>query len=394
MFAAALMTASKAFNLLLLPAWGLALLPTIPLLLQPRAASIAIALISAAASMIPTAILNVRYCGDWTGMAAEPVLINNGPPFFLFCINAILIFFQNLAPPVFPFSGAWAHIVSTVTPATIATRLNQFFEVDAAHFRIPELQAEESAGLGFGVSILLLIIVLRQLRLGGRPALTTLLSFRSFIALAALGGAAIFMAQSGLYAPARYLLPLCFPIIVPILALPAAAILVEQRWWRCLALATFGIAALLIILSPARPLWPAQTVLRKVNENSNPILQRAKRVYSVYRVRHDLLRPLREALPADAKIIGLIAFNQPENSLWLPYGSRRVLHIRREDLPELTRQRGIKYVVISPVITEKIFKITAEEWAQQNNGEVIGRFHIEILARGEPGDWVLVRLNP
>jgi hypothetical protein len=392
--ASALMTASKAFNLLLVPAWGIALLPVLTLLFRRPIASLAVVAIAAAASMIPTALLNLKYCGDWTGMAAEPVRLIGGPPVFQTIVNLVLLCLANLAPPIFPFTGAWDRFVATTLPPDLNARLVQFFEPDAARLRIADMQAEESAGLGFGVSILLLTILITQLfRRYPKPP-RKIFSQRNLIALAAAGGALIYMAQSGLYAPARYLLPLCFPILIPILALPAAAFLARRKFWRGLALATFALGGILVILSPARPLWPALTFLKNTNGTSHPLLLRAATVYSIYRNRADLLRPIREALPADAKTIGLILYNNPETSLWRPFGSRRILHIRGEDSPEFTRARGIQYVVIGPNILFDKLQITAEDWARANNGQVIGRYPIRILARGPVIDWVLIRLNP
>lgn len=390
--AAALMTASKAFNILLLPAWGLAILPSIRLLLGRPLASFGIVVIAAISSMIPTAILNIHYCGDWTGLTVEPVLLDNGPPLFNLSVNSVLVLVQNFAPPIFPFSGAWDRLVSHVVPSTLGERLTRFFEPDAARFRIPELQAEESAGLGFGVCVLLLLIVLRQLFL--RPQFRRVFVLRNLTSLAALGGAAIFMMKSGLYAPARYLLPLCFPIIVPILALPAACTIARSKCWRGAALMMFAIAAVVLIIAPARPLWPAATAFRAVNSNSSPLLQRAANVYSTYRGRNDALRTIREALPADLPVVGFIAVNTPETSLWRPFGSRRVVHIRHDDSPEFVRARGIRYVVMHSTALGYRFKITPEEWLRRYNGEIIQQFPVQLIARGEPSNWLLIRLNP
>jgi hypothetical protein len=393
-FSAALMTSAKAFNLLLLPAWGISILPALGLLVRRPFGSAIVVVLAAVASMIPTAILNVHYCGDWTGMAVEPVRLNNGPPLFQISVNLVLILITNFAPPIFPFSGAWDRFVEHIVSPGLHERLNQFFETDAARFRISEMQAEESAGLGLGVCLLLLIILLHQLFHAKTAKKPFSFSQRNVIGAAALAGALYLMAHSGLYAPARYLLPLYFPMIVPILALPSAATLLEQKWWRRLALAFFGVAALLLIVSPARPLFPAASLLKNVNAASPPLLQRAASVYSIYRDRADLLRPICEAIPTDIKTLGLILFNEPETSLWRPFGSRRILHIRREDSPQFTRSRGIQYVVIGPNVMQEQFQMTPEEWVQKNNGEIVARFSIKILARGEPANWLLVRLNP
>jgi hypothetical protein len=393
-FAAAVMTASKAFTLLLLPAWGLAILPALPLLVRRPAASVIAIAIAAVASMLPTAILNIKHCGDWTGLAAEPVLLASGPPLFQTAVNSFLILLQNFAPPIFPFSGAWDRFVSQNIPPGLAANLSRFFEADAARLRIPELQAEEAAGLGFGVTFLLLTVALTQVRHGIRVSVKSAFNQRNIIALAAFAGALIYMAQSGLYAPGRYLLPHSFFILLPIFALPAAAALVRNKWWRYLALSTFGIAALLVILSPARPLFPAVSLFGRLDDTAHPILLRAADVYSIYRQRPDLLRPIRQTLPPSAKTIGLLLYSNPETSLWRPFGSRRVLHIRGDDTPQFTRSRGIQYVVIGPNLYFDKHRITADQWAKENNGELLGRFPIRILARGPAIDFVLIQLKP
>jgi hypothetical protein len=320
--------------------------------------------------------------------------LTGGAPIFHTAVNTILVFLANFAPPIFPFTGAWDRFVAQTIPAQTAARLNELFEADAARFRISDMPAEEAAGLGFGVTILLTTIIITQLFRRNRPTPRSLFTQRNVIALAALGGAIYYMSQSGLYAPARYLLPLCFPIIIPILALPSAANLIRRRWWRAAALATFALAAILLILSPARPLWPALIVLKSVNANSSPLLQRAAAVYNVYRNRADLLRPIREALPPETKIVGLFSINNPETSLWRPFGGRRVLHMRIEDSPEFTRNRAIEYAIIGPNIGFNQRLLTADDWAKTNNAAIIAHFPIQIVARGQTTDWVLVRLNP
>src|SRR5204863_4444994 len=75
------------------------------------------------------------------------------------------------------------------------------------------------------------------------------------IPLAAWAGVVIFMAGSGLSCPARYLAPFYILLLAPLLWAGAIP--------RCGAvLGVFILAAMLLVVSPARPLWPAVTVLR------------------------------------------------------------------------------------------------------------------------------------
>src|SRR5436190_8548918 len=61
--AAGLMTASKTFNLVLLPAWFVAVFPSLRLLLGRWFISALVALLAMSTSFLPTAILNLRFCG-------------------------------------------------------------------------------------------------------------------------------------------------------------------------------------------------------------------------------------------------------------------------------------------------------------------------------------------
>src|ERR1017187_3232519 len=76
--AVALTTAAKAFNILLLVPWAVAALPAFNILRRRPLASAAVVLFAAGASIIPTAALNVKNCGDWTGLKAEQPMIGGG----------------------------------------------------------------------------------------------------------------------------------------------------------------------------------------------------------------------------------------------------------------------------------------------------------------------------
>jgi len=71
LLAAALLTGAKPSNIPLLLPWALLLLPLVPILLRKPAASIAICVLAAIISFLPSAILNIAYCGDWSGLRLE-----------------------------------------------------------------------------------------------------------------------------------------------------------------------------------------------------------------------------------------------------------------------------------------------------------------------------------
>src|ERR1700722_15440407 len=162
--AAGLMTAAKAFNLVLLLPWAIAIFPSMRLLFRRAMASILILIMAAGASLVPTALLNLRNCGDWTGLAAEPIGFATGHPVLHIVANTILVLLHNFAPPIFPFVHAWDNLVQRVVPDSVSIHLHQIFESQAAEFKIGEMQMEETSGLGLGVSFLLSCVLIRKIQ--------------------------------------------------------------------------------------------------------------------------------------------------------------------------------------------------------------------------------------
>ena len=397
--AAGLMTAGKAFNILMLLPWAIAALPALRLLLLRPLASALILTMAVCASLVPIAVLNVRYCGDWTGLAAEPVLINGGAPVLHFVVNAILLILHNFAPPVFPFSSAWNQLMAHLIPSSLAIRLQQNFEPVAARLQIGEMQMEESAGLGLGLSFLLMLILFNKIRCSSgfspRYLIRSMWHCSLLVPLGAYAAVIVFMVQTGLNCPARYLAPFYALLLAPLLAGSVPARMTRNVFWRSTGVGVFLLAAGLLILSPPRPLWPAVTILRAfgADQSSLSLVKRAWTVYSVYGVRGDAFKPVRAILPADANPLGMVTSDDPEATLWQPFGSRRILHVCRDDTPEETRQRGIHYVLVSSYELSGRWKMSLDEWLARNNAEVVQRLSLELRAARGPTDWFLVKLR-
>lgn len=89
----------------------------------------------------------------------------------------------------------------------------------------------------------------------------------------------------------------------------------------------------------------------------------------------------------------MITWDDPEASLWQPFGSRRILHVCRGDTPEATRRRGINYVLVSSSVLAQVWNMSLDEWLVRNNAEVIQRLSLELRAGRGATDWFLVRLR-
>jgi hypothetical protein len=401
--AAGLMTSGKAFNLLLLLPWVVAAGPALWLLLKRPVISTAIILVGASISLIPTCVLNYQYCGDWTGQKAENlVILGSALPAFHFEINSILLVLDNFVPPVFPFSNAWEHLMGKVIPPGTSALLAQYFEPAAVKFEIPQMQMEEGAGLGIGVSAMLLITLLYQWRFRIKNRISWKAMFaRAFevqwlVPICAAVSCAVFMTQSGLACPARYLAPFDAVLIAPILAGDGAVLrLVRRSCWRWAIMLVFALAAVPVIISPARPLWPAVTVLKALGaeKSPRPLVKRAWMVYSIYGNRGDAFQPAVDVLLKDASPLGAVTSDDPEGSLWRPFGSRRVEHVCFGDGADYLRQRHIKYVLVSQYIVNHHYKMTMDDWLKKYDAEIVQPVTLSLRADTGPVQWWLVKAH-
>jgi len=202
--------------------------------------------------------------------------------------------------------------------------------------------------------------------------------------------------QANLSAIARISTPYYLLLLPALLAGAGQERLIGKCWWRVLGFAVFVAAAGLLIISPARPLFPVQTLLKKIQPHmpDSRLFTRMHTVYSVYGARGDAFEPARAILPVEANPLGLITWDDPETSLWQPFGSRRIFHVCRDDTPDDMRRRGINYVLVSSLVLLQHHQKSLDEWLARNNGEVVQRLSLKLRAGRDATDWSLVRLRP
>jgi hypothetical protein len=396
--AAALLTGSKASNLPLLLPWLIALLPSLNLLRRRLVPTLGVALVAVLSSVLPVLVMNAKFSGDWTGTKVEHANSLEGTSPLRVVNNAVVMTLQNLVPPVFPFTDKWNRAVERVQPAAWRARMEELFEPHSAHWCLPEMQVEEAAGLGFGVSLLLLISLAASFahKAGRNPVRQTSDRLLGWAIVASTWiSLLVFTAKTGMSGPVRHAAPY-YPLLIPVLLMAGSqARLVRARWWRLAALGSFGLAGFVLVLSPARPLWPALTVCRALgfDRSTHGLGLRAWTVYSVYRQRTDAFQPVRALLPAQANPLGLITSDDPETSLWFPFGSRQIMHVCRGDSPAQTRKRGIGYVLVSVSELTQQHGTTVDAWLRAYDAEVLNRLTLRLRAGAEASDWVLAKLR-
>ena len=394
LLAAAMMTSAKTSNLPLLLPWAVALLPSLKIIVRRPLATLLVCLLAIGASVLPTIYFNLKMAGDWSGArltdAAVPhaVIYRTGA-------NIIALTLQNLVPPVFPMANEWNRLAENHLPPELTHKLEVLIEHPGCWFPLPQMQMEENASFGFGLTCLFGISMLavagrrRKIIAVGKLSWPAAVRWASVLAFFAL------LTQSNLSAIGRvfsvyFVLPLA-------LFLTAAGHenIVRRHWWRALAGLVFVLAAGLLVISPARPLFPRDKLVEKIHllKGADPQLIRVEDVYSVYRDRAVAFAPALAALPADCRTLGYFAYDCPETSLWQPFGTRRIIHVFLGDRSADLKAQGIQYILINPDGFESLFQCPLTRWLTQMNAEVTQTISLRQRA-GKPAQaWCLVRLR-
>ena len=408
LLAAALLTGAKSGNLPLLLPWLFAFLPVARQLLWPAeapslvrswrqligwaAASSVVVAAALLVSFVPTAVLNFESCGDWSALSLESPTIIMQHPLIGVAGNSIMLLLCNFCPTLFPMASWWNHAVPDHLPETLAALIHSNFEANFC--RLGEIPTEEWAGLGFGVSCLLAAIVLAS----GLPRPTAAKGRSPWMIRAVLvtpyGSLLFFFAKSGMMTLAR-LVSAYYPLLLPVLLRgPGTARVVRQRWWRRASQAVVLLAVLAVVLTPARPLWPARTVLSKLDTaGSNQVLKRIRDVYLIYAERHDPLAQARTALPNGCRVVGFVgASDDPEISLWRPYGGRTVEDILAGDTLAQIDDRQIRYALVSEVFL-RAQRQKIETWLREHHAAIVTSFSVTTEVSVGPSPWYVVRFH-
>jgi len=392
MIAAALLTGAKASNLPLLLPWALASLPSLRLLKARPFGSALVAIVCIMVSFLPVAWQNAKNTGDWTGEPSNKPGIKVINPYYGLVGNSLQLVCQNVMPPVMPAAELWNGMVAGWLQSPRRAPLLRNFPslcLDAL-----ELQQEEAAGLGLGVTVLLAVTLVAGLRRCPKAFSPPGRKLGSLICLGAWIALLVYMVKMGGNSTARLLLPYYPLLIASVLLLPATARLARQRWWKTLAFLAALSALPALILTPSRPLWPALSACEKLTSAlpGNALVERMHSVYSVYRNRNDGLAPLRAHLTQEDHIVGFLGDSDPETALWRPFGTRRVVDIPRGGTPPPLLKRPWRMVApvaaFLPVLGQSM-----EQWLQTNGGRVIAREWIFTRASIGPQEWCVLQFD-
>jgi len=397
LLAAALLSGTKASNLpWLLPVgalliWGLIRWKHKIMVFIPW--SLPMLIFAGLTSFLPTAWMNDRHCGDWTGTSLEDARFVKSPWVGL-AGNGLQVLAQNFSPPVLPGAGAWDQSLVEHLPKALLIPLRQNFE-SSFRLGLAELPTEGS-GLGLGLSLCLLFAALvghsrGRLRPHPLPGPSQLILWLGPLALL------WFLSKSALAGVSRVILPY-FPLaMAPIMATGDGCQLLQSRIFKALVLFSFLCAFGAVILDPSRPLWPTQRILAAPTSLPwlEKIRQRAYAVYRNYGQRAEAYQPARALLPPGTTRLGFLnGTDDPVASLWKPYGTLRVEEVTSsEGLADLQRRKLTLILAGERGIRERRGQ-TLEEWQGSLGAIQIGKVTLQPAVQRGNEIWVLLAIPP
>lgn len=404
--AVALLVGAKASNLPLLLPWALLVFPLLPLVKKRPVLTTAVVLIAALVSFLPTAFLNIIYCHDWSGLILERKGMDMKNPFVGIWGNVLLFLMENFAPPFFPLAGWWNQNALRILPHAIVAPLVANFEEGFQN--LGELPTEDATGVGLGISALIAVSMFGALLYRARArriARDEVREFtreteipvliRRFALIAPWIALLAYCMKSGMVSGGRLISPY-YPLLLPlVLLITGSEKVVRSTFWRVLVWANFLLALVVLVVTPGRPLWPAQTILSKLHTTrpASHAIERALEVYKVYGIRWDPLAKVRDFLPAAEKAVGFIASEDDiDISLWRPFGDRRVEHILLSDSVEMIRQRRIQYIIVGGFYLMEQ-GLTLEAWLARTDGKLIATVSATVKVSDGAQNWYVVRLG-
>lgn len=393
--AAALLTGTKASNLPWLLPIGAVVLGGVLRQTKKMSAfltgAVPMFLLIGLISFLPSAWMNHRHCGDWTGTSLEDARFVKSP-WAGWLGNGLQILAQNFSPPVLPGAHALEQSLVEHLPHAILVSLRENFE-SAFRLGLGELPTEGS-GLGLGLSLCLLYAALQGSfcsgshlrRLSGPPRLILWLG-----PLALLW----FLSKSALAGVSRVILPY-FPLATaPIMARSGGDRLRQSRVFKGLVIFTFLSALGALILDPSKPLWPATLSLATPSAHPSweKIRQRAYAVYKNYSQRAEVYRPARALLPAGTTRLGFFnGTDDPVASLWKPYGTLQVEEVTSsESLADLQRRKLTLILAGERGVRERRGQ-TLKEWQSSLGAIPIGKMTLQPAVQRGDEIWVLLAI--
>ena len=386
----ALLTGAKASNLPLLLPLAYVMVPMWRICLGHPLKMLVLLVVAMGISFLPIAISNHCHSGNWAGDPYNKEKMKLNDPVSGILGNALQLSIGALAPPIFPMATDWKQKSRELLRDEPLNSIQKSFP--RINLNVGEIQMEEGAGLGWGITLLILVSMFssffypdsRRSRSTTRGA--TIFGLLTWVALFA------YMAKMGSESSARLVASYYPGLLLPLLSLGSQVTVVRQRWWRVTAVLCMIVLLPALLLNPARPLIPIEALIGFLESHhlSQSLTARARTVYSVYGNRSDSLSSVREKLPESAKVIGFAGTgDESEYSFWKPLGDRRIIDLMpfNGKIPNLNE---IDCIVGSEWGINDRYHLKPDELADILGGKVLWSGKVAELAGREPMTWYVI----
>jgi len=367
-----------------LPCWKGALrIPTTAIVL------LAGVLVSAA----PTAGLNLLHTGHLGGDPGDRLQVRPTHPIAGLTGNAIELLVDGLAPPLFPAPGLinrpLAHFADHGAGLWIREHFPRF------NPQWSEMASEESSGLGLGITLLAAASALAAGFRRSEPQEKGTMTW--WLICGGVGAWVVFAVTLGSEAAGRLSAPYYPLLLLPALRHSRLTAIYHHRLWRFCGVGVAASVLPAVLLTPARPLWPAVQIVTEASTRhpDQPALARAAQVYATYASRHDFLAPLKPFIPAGTRAIGFVpTINDLEAPLWKPYGHWRVVEVTTasKDDPVIASLRG-SIVLTSDRGLKDRFNLTPDDFAAAVGGRIVATRSLCQKARIGPEAWHAIAIE-
>lgn len=401
MIGAALLTGAKLSNLPLLLPLGVLLWPAFKRVAWLNWRLVAAGLVALFVSFAPMSFLSWHQTGDWTGAPQDQWHVKTHGSVGAIAANLMLMANDTIQPPLFPINQRVNDALKKVNDSAFFDRLSESHRRFSG-LRFGKMVYEGSAGPGFGLGIYVGFLLFGAWLVKTKSCFfqspPNLLPWEWRLApWLAWFAIAVFLAKLGTGHPARIAAAYYPLLLVALLRWPRVAALERKKIAGVLAAFAAATVIPLIILTPARPLIPIDTIAKIT---SNQTIHKIAENYHVWDMARDNLAPFRDKLlsiPGTARLGYAGGLFDSPYGLWKPLGSRVIVKLGLPaGPPDPLPPADLKYAVITERGINERYGCSLAAWLAAVNGQIIYQYSCNkaLTADSVPSyeTWYLVKL--
>lgn len=331
---------------------------------------------------LPIAYVCWQHTGTWNANPGNRLAIEPGNPIDGFIGNGINFGIGSFYPPVFPGVGDVENEITNILlqkPWFRSVHDNYpAFDLALTH----ELPTEESAGIGSGITLMVLVWWATSLRTPPglkRPRNIT----GTFFVTGTLFAFLVILAKLGGNSTPRLLLPFTPLLLLAILLQRSSFKKMPSHGWSVIP-AIFLLPTLLF--NPNRPLLPLMEIA-SLTGFPHGLQQRISNIYGSYSNRNEMLAHLRSRIPQDAAVSFGGGGDQSAFSLFKPIGGSKVYDLSPE------RESLADWVVGTRAGIERRMGLSLENWESDRYKR---EFEDQIVSKASfgPESWYVFHRRP